>query len=83
MFLSQMTDEQLTMNANQIKDVVLEALDQEGLLKKSAEEIGSEYAVVIHRKGFFGRFIDKMLHVQGERLHITVVKMVPIKEKNG
>lgn len=75
MLISSMTDEQLTANANQIKEVIIETLGKKGLLTKTAEEINQTYAVVLHRRGFFGRVIDKMLGVEGDRLVISVVKI--------
>lgn len=46
--------EEMVTQANIIKDVVLEALEREGLLTKPAKEIGEMYAVVFHKRGWFG-----------------------------
>lgn len=76
MLMSSMTDEQLTANSNQIKEVIVDFLGKEGLLTKTAEEINQTYAVVLHRRGFFGKVIDKLIGVEGDRLVITLVKVV-------
>lgn len=76
MLISSMTDEQLTGNANQIKEVIVDFLGREGLLTKTPQEINETYAVVLHRRGFFGKVIDKMMGLEGDRLVITLVKVV-------
>jgi len=76
MLISSMTDEQLTSNANQIKDIVIFQLEKEGLLNKPAKEICETYAVILHRRGFFGKIIDKMMGIEGDRLIISMVKML-------
>jgi hypothetical protein len=76
MLISSMTDEQLPTNANQIKEVIVDFLGKQGLLTKTAEEINQTYALVLHRRGFFGKVIDKLIGVEGDRLVITLVKVV-------
>ena len=71
-----MTDEQLTSNANLIKEVIVAQLEKEGLLTKPAQEICETYAVIMHRRGFFGKIIDKMMGVEHDRLVISIVKML-------
>lgn len=70
--------EELTGNANSIKEVLLNALDREGLLKEPAETLNSKFAVVIHQKGFFGRVIDKLRGVSddSENLQISIVRVL-------
>lgn len=70
--------EELTGNANSIKEVLLNVLDREGLLKEPAETLNSKFAVVIHQKGFFGRVIDKLRGVSddSENLQISIVRVL-------
>jgi len=76
MYMSSMTDDDLTANSNTIKEIIVNLLEEEGLLTKSAQEINETYAVIIHRRGFFGKIIDKMLGVEGDKQKITLVKVL-------
>ena len=51
--------EDINRHANLVKEVVLECLEREGLLKATAADIGARYAVVLHKKGWLGEFWDK------------------------
>jgi hypothetical protein len=52
-------ENEMLKNANAVKEVVLWALEREGLLTKPAAEIGERYAIVLHKKGWFGVLWDK------------------------
>lgn len=72
-----MSLEELTINANLSKEILLSVLDKEGLLKESAETLNSKYAVVIHPKGFFGKIIDKLRGIDSsDNLQVSVVKVL-------
>lgn len=76
MLVSTMTDDQLTALANSVKEQLLETLADEGALKEEAQALSEKYAVILHRRGFFGRIIDKMFGVSNDNLLITVVKVL-------
>lgn len=76
MLVTNLTDEQQTANANLVKDILLFSLEKEGLLTKPAQEITESYAIVLHRKGFFGTIIDKLFNFEDKGLKITIVKLV-------
>lgn len=69
---------QLQTNANTIKEILLEGLEKEGLLKGTAKEIGSKYAVVAHKKGWLGKLLGRLFNGAGEGMDIkvTLVKIV-------
>ncbi len=48
--------EEMLRNANVVKEALLCGLEREGLLKKSAQEIGETYAIVLHKRGWLGKF---------------------------
>jgi hypothetical protein len=69
--------EDMMRQANVVKDTVLEALEKEGLLKKPAKEIGEQYAVVIHKRGWLGHFMAKWFG-DGEAAKSLRVNMVKV-----
>lgn len=60
----------LTTKCNLTKEVLLEALERDGLLKKPAVEICSEYAVVLSQPNWLGRLFRKIAG-EGEG-HVTI-----------
>lgn len=69
--------EALNKHANIIKEVVLEGLEREGLLKAPAAEVGARYAVILHKKGWLGQFWDKWFTGINEgSFKISFVKIV-------
>lgn len=70
-----MTTESLVENANVVKDALLLALEKEGLLKASAEEIGSKYGVLMTKPSWWGRFNKYFTKREENRLHIRIVKL--------
>ena len=67
--------EDMNKNANIVKEALLAALEQDGLLKKPAVEVAEEYAVVISKAGWFGK-LWKKLNVDEKNLRYDVVKSV-------
>ena len=64
-------------NANIIKECVLVGLEREGLLKGAAADIGTRYAVVLHKKGWFGQFLEKLFDgIKEGSFKITFVKII-------
>lgn len=61
------TEMDLQKFANQVKDLVIEELEKEKLISKSAEEIASSYCVCLTKKGLFGRFFDKVNHKDDDK----------------
>jgi len=60
---------------NQVKDIVIQQLENDNLLKDSAENIGSTYCLCINKKGLFGKFVDKLLGNNSETdLTIIILK---------
>lgn len=77
MKLYQMGLDDITTNSNAVKEEILKALEREGLLKESAEEISKKYAVVIYEPGWLGRIWQTMINKQVTAgLHVNVVKLV-------
>lgn len=73
------TNEDLESNMNVAKEVLLNVLEQEKLLVEgtTAKDIGEKYAIVLHKKGRFGAWIDKVLGITDEKaMYFRVVKIV-------
>ncbi len=70
-----MTLEDLMRNANIAKDELLGALERDGLLKSTAEEVGEKYAVILYKPGWLGRLFNRL---KGEKdaFRVTVMKVV-------
>lgn len=56
--------EETTQNCNVVKEILLEALERDGLLTKPAAEIAQDYAVILAQPGWLGRLFRK---VTGEK----------------
>lgn len=77
MFVITQDTEDIIRNANVVKEVVLLALEREGLLLKPAAEIGPLYAVVLHKKGWFGQMWDKWFNAtEKDTFKVVMVKIV-------
>jgi hypothetical protein len=77
MFIYTQDAETMLKNANVVKEVVLGALEREGLLTKKAEEIAPLYAIVMHKRGWLGQFWDKWFEgVEKDSFRVTFVKIV-------
>lgn len=74
--LYSMTESYIQENINLAKECLLFALEREGLLKRPAEDIAKEYALVVHRKNWLGSIIAKMKGETGTKLNVDVVKLV-------
>lgn len=70
--------EDMLKNANVIKEVVLNGLEAQGFLKPGqAKEIGEQYGVVLHKKGWMGEFWDKWFAgIKEGSFRISFVKIV-------
>lgn len=67
----------LTKNANIVKEATIAALERDGLLKKPAQDIAAEYAVVISKVGWFGQLWKRLnLSENKDELRYDIVKSV-------
>jgi len=72
-------DENAPINFNLVKEYFTDALAKEGFLSaEQAEKIKSQYAIVMVRKNWLGRMIDKFLFREGkeDEFKIVIVKVV-------
>jgi len=72
-------DENAPINFNLVKEYFTDALAKEGFLSaEQAEKIKSQYAIVMVRKNWLGRMIDKFLFREGkeDEIKIVIVKVV-------
>ena len=53
--------------------MLLEKLEKEKLLTDTAENIGSQYCVCVHKKGTFGKFFDKLFKEDNEKGKLALV----------
>lgn len=66
----------LTKNCNLVKEILLSALERDGLLKKPAAEICQDYAVVLAEPGWLGRLFRKVTGEKDGDLQIRILKSV-------
>lgn len=67
----------MTNNANLVKDVLLAVLEADGLLTKPSAEIASNYAVVVSKPGWLGKFFHKLQGNDSDKnLRFDVLKRV-------
>jgi len=77
MYIYTQDAEDVNKHANLIKEVILESLEREGLLKGSAAEVGSRYAVMLHKKGWLGELWDKWFSgIKEGNFKVSFVKIV-------
>jgi len=72
-------DENAPINFNLVKEYFTDALAKEGFLSaEQAEKIKSQYAIVMVRKNWLGRMIDKFLFREGKQdeFKIVIVKVI-------
>jgi hypothetical protein len=73
------TETDVQNNSNVVKEVVVRGLANEGLIDKDKiDEILNKYAVVVVKKGWLGRAIDKIFFKKDEKdaMKLTLVKLV-------
>lgn len=68
--------QELTKDCNVVKEVLLEALERDGLLKKPASEISENYAVILAASGWFGRLFRKLTGEKDQVVTVVIVKSV-------
>jgi hypothetical protein len=68
--------EDLTVKCNLVKEVLLEALERDGLLKKLATEIARDYAVILAEPGWLGRLFRKIAGEKEGSISIRIMKVV-------
>lgn len=68
--------------ANQVKEVLLLSLEQEGVLNKPAQELLESYAIIISKKGWLGQCLDRIIGGNPNDMRITLVRVIPMLEKN-
>jgi hypothetical protein len=68
--------EELTSNANLVKEVIVSALESEGLLLRPASEICERYAVLHVKRGLLGRIYDILRKEKEDVRLYKVVKIV-------
>jgi hypothetical protein len=71
----QFTEADITDVANRAKDLMLETLEQQGYIK-SAEDLGAEFVIVVYRKGWFGKFFDKLMKMDEDGTRLQVLRVV-------
>lgn len=73
-----LTTEDMTRDANLVKELLLTKLEKEGLLKKPAAEIAQEYVVTFSKPGWFGSLFDKITGKKEDegRLIVDVFKRI-------
>ena len=76
MHLYQYTESELTEFANQVKEALLVTLHLEGEFSSAkADELAGSHAVIVHKKGFLGKWWDKVHgNDSDEKLYVSVIK---------
>lgn len=66
----------ITKNSNTVKEVLLAALERDGLLTKPAVDVAANYAVVIYEQSWMGKLFSKVTGGDEKSLKIQVMKIV-------
>lgn len=71
------TIQDMTANANAVKNAVENAMVSEGFLTpENAKKFAENYAVVVYERGFLGSILSKILDGDNTKLIIRVVRIV-------
>ena len=76
---NQMTDTEIQAFANNVKNLLLDRLCVNNMLKDpdKLQDLKENYLVVVSKKGFFGRLYDKIFH-PGEEKNVLTFHLVKI-----
>lgn len=55
-----MTDSDMQIFANNVKDLLFNSLSDCGYLSGDPEKLAGEYVIVVHKPGWFGRMFDQI-----------------------
>ena len=80
MNLSVVSNEEVQKIATMACESYIKALEDEGLLKHSAESILTQYSILVYEKGWFSKFVDSFFKT-GDGLNFRTVKHI-IHAKN-
>jgi hypothetical protein len=62
------SDEDLSSHANQVKELVSQAMASKGLItQEEADTFATRYVIVIAKKGWMGSLIDKALNLDDSK----------------
>ncbi len=67
---------ELTETANQVKEILLETLEREGLLAEGtdAQTIAATYAVICYTPGWFGKVWEKVRGTTSDTWRFAILK---------
>ena len=82
MEIYQLTIQDLQHNVNTSMETVIRGLEQEGLLKKPANEILGKYVVIVYTRGCLGRLWDKILKKGNSNTYFTFAKTIAVPEED-
>ena len=72
-----LTLEDMTRNANSVKEELLNALHRkEFITKEQLDDLSANYCMIMHRKGTFGKLWDKVRGITGDDLRVSLVKVI-------
>lgn len=66
-----MTDKEVQKLSNTVKELLLERLEKDNLLKE--KELADKYVVILAQKGWFGRAIDKLWGLKPDENNFRIV----------
>ncbi len=75
-----MTETDVQANIDQAKNILLHSLTKEGVITDEQLKEASKYVILIHRKGWFNRVLDKMIGVEKdeETIYFTAAKIISL-----
>ena len=78
-FTYSFTETDIQSNSNIVKEVVVRGLANDGFIDKdNVEDILNKYAIVVVRKGWLGKTIDKIFFNKDDKdaMKLTLVKLI-------
>lgn len=73
------TADDLTTESNKVKELLLQELERQGLLRVPASKVCSEWAIVVHKPSWFGQVISKAIGGANE-YKFSIVKLISLSD---
>ena len=70
-----MTGEQLTELSNQIRELFIDAMLRQGIIDEQQAHNMQQYVFMVVKRGFLGKFWDKLWNPNGNESRIIVLKV--------
>ena len=71
-----MSEAEFQSNANRVKEHIFDILEDEKFVtSEQAKTLKERYAIIVYKKGWLGKAIDKILNLEENALHFKLIKL--------